>query len=84
MTHKPEIFKDKRDPNHLDMYVMIMARWISQAKDEAETIERVEFSTKEFGGEFTSYAMAILCIPKLMDMTKHTQEYKNFNKKTIN
>jgi hypothetical protein len=84
MTHKPEIFKDKRYPNHLDMYVMIMARWISQAKDEAETIERVEFSTKEFGGEFTSYAMAILCIPKLMDMTKHTQEYKNFNKKTIN
>ena len=84
MTHKPEIFKDKRYPNHLDMYEMIMARWISQAKDEAETIERVEFSTKEFGGEFTSYAMAILCIPKLMDMTKHTVEYKDFHNKTIN
>jgi hypothetical protein len=84
MTHKPEIFKDKRYPNHLDMYVMIMARWISQAKDEAETIERVEFSTNEFGGEFTSYAMALLCIPKLMDMTKHTVEYKDFHNKTIN
>jgi len=84
MTHKPEIFKDKRYPNHLDMHVMIMARWISQAKDEAETIERVEFSTNEFGGEFTSYAMALLCIPKLMDMTKHTVEYKDFHNKTIN
>ena len=82
--NKPEIFADKRYPNHLDMYVMIMARWISQAKDEQETIERVEFSTTEFGGEFTAYAMAILCLPKLMDMTKHTMEYKDFNKKTIN
>ena len=84
MNKKPEIFADKRYPNHLDMYVMIMARWISQAKDEQETIERVEFSTKEFGGEFTAYVMALLCIPKLMDMTKHTVEYKDFNKKTIN
>ena len=66
------------------MYVMIMARWISQAKDEQETIQRVEFSTREFGGEFTSYVMAILCIPKLMDMTKHTIEYKDFTTKTIN
>ena len=84
MNKKPEIFADKRYPKHLDMYVMIMARWISQAKDEQETIERVEFSSNEFGGEFTSYAMALLCIPKLMDMTKHTVEYKDFNKKTIN
>ena len=84
MSKKPEIFKDERYPKHLDMYVFHMARWISQAKDEQETIERVEFSTKEFGGEFTSYAMAILCIPKLMDMTKHTVEYKDFTTKTIN
>ena len=84
MSKKPEIFADKRYPNHLDMYVFHMARWISTAKDEQETIKRVEFSTREFGGEFTSYAMAILCIPKLMDMTKHTVEYKDFNKKTIN
>ena len=84
MSKKPEIFKDKRYPNHLDMYVFHMARWISTAKDEQETIERVEFSTKEFGGEFTSYAMAILCIPKLMDMTRDTMEFKEFNTKTIN
>ena len=84
MSKKPEIFKDKRYPNHLDMYVMIMARWISQAKDEQETIQSVEFSTNEFGGEFTAYVMAILCIPKLMDMTRHTVEYKDFHKKTIN
>jgi len=81
---KPEIFKDNRYPNHLDMYVFHMARWISLAKDEQETIERVEFSTREFGGEFTSYAMAILCIPKLMDMTRDTMEFKEFNTKTIN
>ena len=84
MSKKPEIFKDERYPKHLDMYVFHMARWISQAKDEQETRQRVEFSTKEFGGEFTSYAMALLCIPKLMDMTKHTVEYKDFNQKTIN
>jgi len=84
MNKKPEIFTDKRYPKHLDQYVFHMARWISQAKDEQETIERVEFSTHEFGGEFTAYVMAILCIPKLMDMTKHTVEYKDFNKKTIN
>ena len=66
------------------MYVFHMARWISLAKDEQETIERVEFSTREFGGEFTSYAMAILCIPKLMDMTRDTMEFKEFNTKTIN
>ena len=84
MSKKPEIFADKRYPNHLDMYVFHMARWISTAKDEQETIERVEFSTKEFGGEFTSYAMAILCIPKLMDMTRDTMEFKEFNTKNIN
>ena len=84
MSKKPEIFKDNRYPNHLDMYVFHMARWISLAKDEQETIERVEFSTREFGGEFTSYAMAILCIPKLMDMTRDTMEFKEFNTKTIN
>ena len=85
MTHKPEIFADKRYPKHLDMYVFHMSRWISQAKDEQETIQRVEFCTREFGGEFTSYAMAILCIPKLMDMTKDSTEYTDFlkQKKTI-
>ena len=36
MTHKPEIFADKRYPKHLDMYVMMMSRWISLAKDEQE------------------------------------------------
>ena len=84
MKTKPEIFADKRYPKHLDSYVFHMARWISQAKDEEETIERVEFSTREFGGEFTSYAMALLCIPKLMDMTKGTIEYKDFHSRTIN
>ena len=84
MTKKPEIFADKRYPKHLDMFVFHMSRWISQARDEQETIERVEFSTKEFGGEFTSYAMAMLCLPKIMDMTKHTVEYTDFHKKTIN
>ena len=85
MTHKPEIFADKRYPKHLDMYVFHMSRWISRAKDEQETIERVEFSTKEFGGEFTAYATAMVYLPKLMDMTKDSTEYTDFlkQKKTI-
>ena len=85
MTHKPKIFADKRYPNHLDMYVMIMSRWISLAKDKQETIERVEFSTREFGGEFTAYAMAMLSLPKIMGITKESTEYTDFlkQKKTI-
>ena len=85
MTHKPEIFADKRYPKHLDMYVFHMSRWISQARDEQETIDRVEFCTREFGGEFTAYAMAMLSLPKIKGITKESTEYTDFlkQKKTI-
>jgi hypothetical protein len=40
--------------------------------------QRIEFCSKQLGDEAMSYAMALLILPTLMEMTQQTKEYKDF------
>ena len=79
--------QDINFPKHLTPEIVHTALYIHNAPDKAETIARVKYCTKQIGEEAMSYAMALLVMPTLMDMTKETQEYQDFlasRKKTIN
>ena len=71
MTHKIKM------PKHLNVDIWKAALFIENAEDKQEAGNRIEFLLKEKGDEFMAYTMAILCLPQLMEMVKHTSEYKN-------
>ena len=73
MTKKVEI----KMPKHLSPDIWKAALFIENAEDKQEASNRIEFLLKEKGDEFMAYCMAILCLPQLMEMVKHTQEYKD-------
>ena len=68
---------DIKIPKHLDIKIWKAALYIENAEDKQEASNRIEFLLKEKGDEFMAYTMAILCLPQLMEMVKHTPEYKN-------
>ena len=70
-------------PKHLDIKIWKAALYIENATTKQEAGNRIEELLKEEGDEFMAYCMAILCLPQLMDMVKHTKEYQDhFDKKT--
>ena len=71
MTHKIKM------PKHLNVDIWKACLFIENAEDKQEASNRIEFLLKEKGDEFMAYTMAILCLPQLMEMVKHTSEYKN-------
>ena len=72
---------DKRAPKHLSSSVLSGALYIHNGKDTDEKIARTEQVLKKIGPELTSYAMALLALPQLMDNMRHTNEYKEFANK---
>ena len=87
-THRPGNLTDKdiNFPKHLTPEIIHTALFIHNAPDKAETITRVKYCTKQIGEEAMHYAMALLVLPHLIDQTKDSQEYKDFQasrKKTI-
>ncbi len=64
-------------PKHLDPEIWKAALFIDYAEDKQEAANRIEFLLKENGDEFMAYCMAILCLPQLMEMVKHTKEYQD-------
>ena len=64
-------------PKHLNPEIWKAALFIDHAEDKQEAADRIEFLLKKKGDEFMAYTMAILCLPQLMEMVKHTQEYKD-------
>ena len=86
-TSNLEAFGDINFPKHLTPKIVHSALFIHNAKDKAETIRRVEYCAKQIGDEAMHYAMALLVLPHLIEMTQDTSEYKDFQaskKKTIN
>jgi len=75
-------------PKHLTAKIIHSALFIYNAKNEEETIKRIDYLAKEIGGKEMTYIMALLILPQLMDMTRDTTEYKTFlderNSRTIN
>ena len=80
--------KDNIDfPKHLTPEIVHTALYIYNAPTKEETKIRVEYCAKQIGDEAMSYAMSLLVLPYLMEMTRDTQDYKDFlasKKKTIN
>ena len=64
-------------PKHLDIKIWKAALYIENAESKEEASNRIDELLKEEGDEFMAYCMAILCLPQLMEMVKHTSEYKN-------
>ena len=84
MTIKPKAFG--RDwtqgavsfPKHLTPEVIHSALFIHNAPSKEDTAKRVEHCAKLIGDELMSYAMSLLVLPYLMDMTKNSPEYNEW------
>ena len=73
-------------PKHLTPKIIHSALFVFNAPKE-EVAQRVQYCAKQIGDEAMSYAMALLVLPQLQQMTMQTDEYKDFlasKKKTIN
>ena len=68
---------DIKIPKHLDIKIWKAALYIENSESKEEASNRIDELLKEEGDEFMAYCMAILCLPQLMQMVKHTKEYKN-------
>ena len=74
-------------PKHLTPKIVHTALYIHNASSNEDVIKRSEYMAKQIGGEAMTYAMALLVLPHLIEMTQDTSEYKDFlasRKKTIN
>ena len=69
---------DERAPKHLSSSVLSGALYIHNGKDVQEKLDRTEQVLKKIGKELTSYALALLVLPQMMDMMKETNKYKDF------
>ena len=73
-------------PKHLTPKIIHSALFVFNAPKE-EVAQRVQYCAKQIGDEAMSYAMALLVLPQLQQMTMKTDEYKDFlasKQKTIN
>ena len=74
-------------PKHLTPEIVHTALFIHNAPSKEDMTKRVEYMSKQIGGEAMTFAMALLVLPHLVDNTTQSQDYKDFlasKKKTIN
>ena len=79
--------KDISFPKHLTPEIIHSALFVFNAQGKEEVAQRVQYCAKQIGDEAMSFAMALLVLPQLQQMTMQTDEYKDFlasKKKTIN
>ena len=78
---------DIKFPEHLTPEIVHTALYIHNADNKEDVIKRTEYMSKQIGNKAMTYAMALLVLPHLIEMTQDTSEYKDFltsRKKTIN
>jgi len=78
--------KDLNFPKHLTPEIMHSALFVFNAQGKEEVAQRVQYCAKQIGDEAMSYAMALLVLPQLQQMTMQSDEYKKWqdeNKKTM-
>ena len=79
--------EDINFPKHLTPEIVHTALYIHNAPSKEDMTKRVEYMSKQIGGEAMTFAMALLVLPHLVDNTTQSQDYKDFitsKKKTIN
>ena len=72
-------------PKHLTPKIIHSALFVYNAPKE-EVAQRVQYCATQIGDEAMSYAMALLVLPQLQQMTMQSDEYKKWqdeNKKTM-
>ena len=69
---------DERAPKHLSSSVLSGALYIHNGKDVQDKLKRSEQVLNKIGPELTSYAMALLVLPQMMDMMRESPDYKEF------
>ena len=65
-------------PKHLTAKIIHSALFIYNADCKEETITRINYVAKQIGDKAMAYAMSLLVLPTLMEMTRDTEEYKTF------
>jgi len=65
-------------PKHLTPEIIHSALFIGNADNMEIASKRIEYCSKQIGDEAMSYAMALLILPSLMEMTQQTKEYQDF------
>ena len=65
-------------PKHLTPEIIHSALFIGNADNMEIAGQRIEYCAKQLGDEAMSYAMALLILPTLMELTKDSKEYKDF------
>ena len=71
-------YADKIAPDHLSTKVIAGALYIHNGKDTQEKLDRSEQVLNKLGSKLASYAMALLCLPKIMDTMRESAEFKEF------
>ena len=65
-------------PKHLKPCVIHGALFIHNGKDTDDKIQRTELIMNKLGSELTSYVMALLVLPRLIEKKQQSEEYKEF------
>ena len=74
--------KDLSFPKHLTPEIIHSALFVYNAPKE-EVATRVQYCAKQIGDEAMSFAMALLVLPQLQEMTMQCDEYKEWQAQTI-
>ncbi len=70
-------------PKHLTPEIIHSALFVFNAPKE-EVAQRVQYCAKQIGDEAMSFAMAVLVLPQLQQMTMQTDEYKEWKQSRKN
>ena len=65
-------------PKHLTPEIIHSALFIGNADNMEIAGQRIEYCAKQLGDEAMSYAMALLILPSLMELSTQTKEYQDF------
>ena len=65
-------------PKHLKPCVIHGALFIHNGKDNEDKFKRTELIMNKLGSELTSYVMALLVLPRLIEKKQQSEEYKEF------
>ena len=65
-------------PKHLTPEIIHSALFIGNADNMETASERMAYCAKQIGDEAMSYAMALLILPTLMELSTQTKDYKDF------
>ena len=70
-------------PKHLKPCVIHGALFIHNGKDTDDKLKRTELILKKVGTELSTYVMALLTLPQLMDTVMKSGDYTEVGRKTL-